>query len=98
MAWKSPSQAWQVMGASARVEAAMRMDRPHGQIAAMKLVLRRAAGAGGGFGVPPEGHGLGQGAELGGVGEPGGGGDGAGGPAVALIVGRRSGRVARRGP
>ncbi len=44
LAWKSPSQAWQVMGASARVEAAMRIERPHGQIAAMKFELRRAVG------------------------------------------------------
>ena len=68
LAWKSPSQAWQVMGASARVEAATRMERPQGQIAAMRLVLRRVRGAGGGFAAPPQGHGLGQGVELAGVG------------------------------
>ena len=64
----SPPQAWQVMGASARVEAATRMERPQGQIAAMKLVLRRAVAAGDGFAVPPQGHGLGQVVELAGVG------------------------------
>ena len=37
---KEPSQAWQVMGASLRVEAATRMVRPQGQIAAMRLVSR----------------------------------------------------------
>jgi hypothetical protein len=41
LAWNLPSQAAQVMGASAKVEAAARMVRPHGQMAAMKLVLRR---------------------------------------------------------
>jgi hypothetical protein len=35
-----PSQAWQVIGAVARVEAATRMDRPHGQAAAIRLLLR----------------------------------------------------------
>ena len=59
LAWKSWSQAWQVMGASARVEAAMRMERPQGQAAAIRLVLRRRW-AGGGFAVPPQGHGVGQ--------------------------------------
>lgn len=44
MTWKSPSQAWQVMGASARVEAATRMERPQGHTAAMRLVLRRMVG------------------------------------------------------
>src|SRR4029077_1849178 len=44
LAWKSWSQAWQVMGASARVEAATRMERPQGQMAAIRLVLRRALG------------------------------------------------------
>src|SRR5690242_5759180 len=39
---KQPSQAWQVMGAVARVEAATRMDRPHGQAAAIRLLERRA--------------------------------------------------------
>ena len=43
---KSPSQARQVTGASARVEAAIRMDRPHGQAAAIRLVLRRVVPAG----------------------------------------------------
>jgi hypothetical protein len=44
LAWKSPSQAWQVMGASARVEAATRMLRPQGQHAAVRLVLRPVVG------------------------------------------------------
>ena len=44
LAWNLPSQAWQMMGASAKVEAATRMERPQGQMAAMKLVLRRAVG------------------------------------------------------
>lgn len=39
---KEPSQAWQVIGAVARVEAATRMERPHGQAAAIRLLLRRA--------------------------------------------------------
>ena len=34
------------------------MLRPQGQAAAMRLVLRRVVGAGGGFAVPPQGHGL----------------------------------------
>ena len=44
LGWKSPSQAWQVMGASAKVEAATRMERPQEQAAAIRLVLRRVPG------------------------------------------------------
>ena len=36
--------------------------------------------------MPPQGHGLGQGVELAGVGGVGGGGDRAGGPADAVVV------------
>src|SRR5262249_52370021 len=43
-------------------------------------------GAGGGLAVPPQRHGLGQVAELAGVGDLGDSGNGAGGPAVALVV------------
>ena len=38
---KVPPHASQVMGAAARVEAATRMIRAHGQVAAIRLVLRR---------------------------------------------------------
>jgi hypothetical protein len=38
---KGSPQAVQMMGASARVEAAARMLRPQGQMAAIRLVLRR---------------------------------------------------------
>ena len=62
------------------------MERPQGQAAAMRFDVAPGGGAGGGFAVPPQGHGLGQVGELAGVGDLGDVGDGGGGPAVALVV------------